>query len=579
MFKTPKIRYLILFVLWTIFCLYFFHRIYEEAKHKAIDDLYARQTIHAEQAARGIEELFVHWISYLANAARQGYIIDFDDMGKKECEFVFNTHAEEIRGITRMDEKGKIVYTFPPNPKALGADISYQVHVKDILQHHKMVISDVFRTVQGYDAISLLYPVFKNGEFEGSLTVLLDFQAISRRLLEVIRIGETGYAWMINQTGIELYCPVPGHVGKSVFENCKDFPTILTMAEDMLKGRKGTTTYRYDQIRGQKLKSIRKLAVYMPIRAGNRTWSIVVASSEQEVLASLIRFRNGLIFLMGFILIGSAFFSYYGLRAREIVKEEKKRLAIEKALRDSERRFRETVELLPTIVCEYDTNGRFTYVNTRGLEALGYTAEDLENGLNVLDILPEEDVDRFKKRFEKLIGGQPQPSIEYRLLHKDGTDIDIVAVSSPIYKNDTLVGARTSATPIAEKKLAEKALKESEEKYRLLIESLTDLVVKVDPDGRFLFVSPSYCETFGKTEQELLGAHFMPLVHPDDRESTKKEMESLYRPPHTAYVRQRALTKDGWRWLAWADRAILDEQGNIVAIQGLGRDITPQKRF
>ena len=218
-------------------------------------------------------------------------------------------------------------------------------------------------------------------------------------------------------------------------------------------------------------------------------------------------------------------------------------------------------------------------MNTRGLEALGYTAEDLENGLNVLDILPEEDVDRFKKRFDKLIGGQPQPSIEYRLLHKDGTQIDIVAVSSPIYKNDTLVGARTSATPIAEKKLAEKALKESEEKYRLLIESLTDLVVKVDPDGRFLFVSPSYCETFGKTEQELLGAHFMPLVHPDDRESTKKEMESLYRPPHTAYVRQRALTKDGWRWLAWADRAILDEQGNIVAIQGLGRDITPQKRF
>ena len=81
---------------------------------------------------------------------------------------------------------------------------------------------------------------------------MLDFQAISRRLLEVIRIGESGYAWMINQTGIELYCPVPGHVGKSVFENCKDFPTILTMAEDMLKGRKGTTTYRYDKIRGQK---------------------------------------------------------------------------------------------------------------------------------------------------------------------------------------------------------------------------------------------------------------------------------------------------------------------------------------
>ena len=81
--------------------------------------MYTRQTIHAEQPVRGIEELFGHWISYLANAVRQGYIIDLDDLGKKESEFVFNTHAEEIRGITRMDEKGKIVYTFPPKAKAL----------------------------------------------------------------------------------------------------------------------------------------------------------------------------------------------------------------------------------------------------------------------------------------------------------------------------------------------------------------------------------------------------------------------------------------------------------------------------
>jgi diguanylate cyclase (GGDEF)-like protein/PAS domain S-box-containing protein len=121
------------------------------------------------------------------------------------------------------------------------------------------------------------------------------------------------------------------------------------------------------------------------------------------------------------------------------------------------------------------------------------------------------------------------------------------------------------------------ALREREERYRLLVEHQTDLVVKVDRAGRFLFVSPSYCETFGKTEQELLGRAFMPLVHEEDREATARAMEALYRPPHSCYVEQRALTRHGWRWFAWADKAVLDESGEVVAIVGVGRDITAQK--
>jgi PAS domain S-box-containing protein len=122
------------------------------------------------------------------------------------------------------------------------------------------------------------------------------------------------------------------------------------------------------------------------------------------------------------------------------------------------------------------------------------------------------------------------------------------------------------------------ALRVSEEKYRLLVEHQTDLVVKVDVAGRFLFVSPSYCRTFGKTEAELLGRTFLPLVHEDDREATARAMEALFRPPHTAYMEQRALTVDGWRWLAWADTGILDAAGRVVAILGVGRDVTDRRQ-
>jgi len=70
---------------------------------------------------------------------------------------------------------------------------------------------------------------------------------------------------------------------------------------------------------------------------------------------------------------------------------------------------------------------------------------------------------------------------------------------------------------ITDRKKTEEALKKREEEYRLLVENQTDLVVKVDVEGKFEFVSDSYCELFGKRKNELLGNNFMPLVHEDDQ--------------------------------------------------------------
>jgi PAS domain S-box-containing protein len=125
----------------------------------------------------------------------------------------------------------------------------------------------------------------------------------------------------------------------------------------------------------------------------------------------------------------------------------------------------------------------------------------------------------------------------------------------------------------------QRLLKEGEAKYRLLVENQTDLVVKVDMEGRFLFVSPSYLNLFGKTEAELLGREYMPLVHEDDREATERAVAQLSEPPFTAYMEQRAMTPDGWRWLAWIDTAVRNERGEVTAIVGVGRDITERKRL
>ncbi len=141
-----------------------------------------------------------------------------------------------------------------------------------------------------------------------------------------------------------------------------------------------------------------------------------------------------------------------------------------------------------------------------------------------------------------------------------------------------LVGMTELAQDITQRKQAENALRISEEKYRLLIENQADMVAKVDLQGNFLFVSPSYCETFGKSEQELLGKPFLPLVHEEDRDATVEAMKALYHPPHACYLEQRALTRSGWRWIGWADKALLDENGKVAAIIGVGRDITERKQ-
>jgi PAS domain S-box-containing protein len=124
----------------------------------------------------------------------------------------------------------------------------------------------------------------------------------------------------------------------------------------------------------------------------------------------------------------------------------------------------------------------------------------------------------------------------------------------------------------------EMELRESEEKYRLLVEGQKDMVVELDTEGRFLFVSPSYCEMFGKTEEELIGKKFIPSVHQDDRESTVKSMKCLYNPPYTCYVEQRAMTRDGWLWIAWSDKAVRDDKGNVSTIIAVGRDINERKK-
>ncbi len=251
---------------------------------------------------------------------------------------------------------------------------------------------------------------------------------------------------------------------------------------------------------------------------------------------------------------------------------------LEKKLEESKRLFQQMAEVIPAIFWIMSPDWKnLIYISPAFEKIYGYPCEEFYRHPHLwLDVIHEEDRQRVSDFFKSHSGNECNQ--EYRIIRSDGEIRWVKDVSSPVKNCDgELVMLTGFVEDITDQINAAEALKESKEKYQLLVENQTDLVVKVDTEGHFQFVSPSYCEMFGKTEEELLGKKFMPLVHEDDRGLTAKAMENLYRPPYTCYVEQRAMTKDGWKWLAWADKSVLDENGKVIAIVGVGREIDERK--
>jgi diguanylate cyclase (GGDEF)-like protein/PAS domain S-box-containing protein len=249
----------------------------------------------------------------------------------------------------------------------------------------------------------------------------------------------------------------------------------------------------------------------------------------------------------------------------------------EQALRAGEERYRRLIEGTPVIVYQYATRKGASYWSPRVQEVLGISpAEVADKPYLWHDAIHPEDLPRVDKAIAEFEVGE-SIKLEYRIRDVNGAwhwFSDRSVGRHDRYGDIVIEGV---AVDITDRKHAEQALRDSEEKYRLLVENQTDMVVEVDMEGRFKFVSPSYCQTFGKTEQELLGKTFMPLVHEEDRQATAQAMQALYSAPHACYLEQRALTAHGWRWLAWADKAVLGENGRPVAVVGVGRDISERK--
>ena len=432
------IRQFVVFFVLLVVCGFLLYSAYSDIESKTIAQVNNEQIVHAGQATAGIKDFFASYNNSLAFLAENDHIITLDSDGRELMRDFFNNHEGEISSITRVDENGIISYTYPVE-NSTGSDISSQSHVRQLLDTHAVVISDVFTSVQGFRTVAFHMPVFQNGSFKGSIAILIPFDTLSKENLGAIRVLNSGYAWSISKNGIVLYSPYSEQVGKSVFEVFNSSPTVIAMAEEAMTGSRGITTYVVSGDPGQQLTSRKYQAIYVPVTIGDTSWSIIVSTPEQEILSTIQGFRNALIVVFAILIISLLFFTYYLARARGIVKEEENRRIAEDALRESDEFNRSLVENLPDIIMIYDSKGMVRFANKTAINILSSPASKVI-GEPILSFVADYQRSDIEQKMRLRLSGTSLPPYEIDIRTGNGEIITTILQGVPIiYKKEPVV--------------------------------------------------------------------------------------------------------------------------------------------
>jgi diguanylate cyclase (GGDEF)-like protein/PAS domain S-box-containing protein len=251
---------------------------------------------------------------------------------------------------------------------------------------------------------------------------------------------------------------------------------------------------------------------------------------------------------------------------------ELERLQSERTLKETEARLKTIVDSVHTGILVIDPeNHRIVDVNEVAASSLGRTREEIIGTSCHRFICPNEE-----GRCPITDLHQELDNEERDLIRADGSCLPVIKTVSRVML-DGREHLLESFVDISRRKQMESTLKESEERYRMLVENQADLVIKLAMDCTLLFASPSFCKLFDKTEQELLGSPLLPLILTADQLSTDNGIERLISTETSYYREYLSPTAEGNRWIGWTLRCTLAANGQPEAIVGMGRDITDRK--
>lgn len=288
-----------------------------------------------------------------------------------------------------------------------------------------------------------------------------------------------------------------------------------------------------------------------------------VARDKLDGIASL--------YLFVFVLGTTGLMFGAGLRQRA----EADRLA-----RASGERFRLLIDRMNEGFVMQDRNGVLTFLSDRFCAMTGYRREQLI-GRRLEDIAIAQERSAWHERAAALHAGGVDAQ-ELTLIKSNGDRMVAMVSSRALHDADTAdaEGSFSVLTDITERRRAREALRESEAKYRLLVENQTDLVFKVARDGTVKFASPSCRGVLGANAEAILNRPLDIEIHEEDRVATTAAWKALWEPPYVGTFENRVMTPQGWRWFAWSARGISEDplQGEVSAVVAAARDITEQKR-
>ena len=261
-----------------------------------------------------------------------------------------------------------------------------------------------------------------------------------------------------------------------------------------------------------------------------------------------------------------------------VTKDITERKHLEEELRRSEMKFRRIVENANDIIATVNADGILTYLSPNYVRIIERDNEDVI-GASFEPLVHPEDIPRCYTHMQQLLTTQEPQTFEYRLLHGQGSYRHFVAVISLVYDDQNCPLILGISRDVTEQKRLEAELRQSEAKFRRIVENASDLIATVTPDGIITYISPVSLDLMGYPSAELLGQHFSRVMHPDDIAIAAAVIQQVMTAGEPQSFEHRIVHCDGSLRSVVANVAMYqDENGNPMLI-GISRDMTEQKRL
>lgn len=264
-----------------------------------------------------------------------------------------------------------------------------------------------------------------------------------------------------------------------------------------------------------------------------------------------------------------------------ISRDMTERKRMEEALRESEERFRGAFEYAAIGKALVAPDGRFLMVNRFLCEIVGYSEQELlATTFQAITYL--DDLQTDLEQVRRMLAGEIRTyQMEKRYIHKLGHEVWVLlsvslvcdALGKPLY-------FVAEIQDITERKRAEEMLRDSERKYRELVDSLPETIFEADERGRIVFGNRNAFKTFGYTEEEFeAGLNISQMLAPEDRRRGREMVQRVLGGEDHGGIEYELLRKDGSTFPCIVHSSPIERQRHVVGLRGVIVDITERKRF